>query len=402
MSGMALVLLILAGLIVGVVLALIGWLLRDAAKKQVPVDAGLAAQLNVDDAEGFTSGRPVARTVGARSCVLRHIQGNKDHPPGVSFTFPDIVLPRLTVAREEPFHRFFKKIGLTEEIATGDVRFDDLCFLLTDDTRFYRDFFSDPRKREAVRAIFTADPGVGKLLATSAGLSVISRVRTTPSGVVLPTLSPEAMTKIVSVLDPGPQWRSTDHDSLHAGTRPLAGMLPRVVALSAMIGLVLTLGVIMLAAGVTVYRTTDHDFLWDYALCALVPLTFFGVLLFRGLRGRAWSHLAFVPMALVSLLAFPLAGMGGAAFLNGYLDESPAVTRTVRVLEKSIRRNKSSLSYSVTISDWRPGWPGLTFSVSKYLYDSVKAGDPLDVVTHPGYLGQEWVESIAAAGIFPE
>ncbi|MBP7867136.1 MAG: hypothetical protein KA419_14460 [Acidobacteria bacterium] len=402
MSGLALTLMILFVVIIGIVVVLLAWLLRDAVKKEVPVDAGLAAQLNVDDPEGFNAGRPAIRTIGDRQCVLRHIQGNKNHPSGVSFTFPDILLPRLTVIREQSVQKFFKKIGLTAELATGDPRFDDLFFLLTDETVYYRDYFSDTRRRETVRAIFTADPGVVKIQATSAGLSVISHARTTPSGVVLPTLSPEAMTKLVSDLDAGPGWQSSHVEPLHAGNRPLAGMLPRVAALAALTGLVLVLGVIMLAAGSVMYRLLDFDFLSEFVLYSLLALCVFWMLLFKGLRGHAWSHLAFLPMALVSLLAFPLAGMGGSVFLNGYLDPSPPVKRHATVLNKSIRTNKSSRTYYVTFSDWRPGRSELTFSVSKYFHDSVKAGDPLDVITHPGYLGQEWVASISAAGVFPE
>lgn len=375
---------------------------RGAFKARSRGAAGLAEQLGVENARDFAAGRPVVHTVDGLQCVLRYIRGGKNQPSGVSFTFPDVLLPKLTVTREGAFQKYFKKIGLTAELATGDSRFDDDFFLLTDETEYYRNYFSEVKRREAVRALFAADPAVTRVQTTSAGLSVVCQVRTTLKGVVPPLLSTRDAANAAQALNAGQEWRSTHFDPLHAGTRPLSGMLPRVVALAVLIGLLFIAGLIALITGSVTYRMTELGLLRDFLLYSLIPLAAFWLVLFKGLRGYSWSHLAFVPMALVSIAAFPLAGMGSAVFLNGYLDDSPAVVRQVTVLDKHTRKNKNSRSYHVTFSGWKPDQPSLTYSVSRHFYEGIQKDDPLEVITHAGYLGHEWVESIRAGEGEPE
>ncbi|MBP7867134.1 MAG: hypothetical protein KA419_14450 [Acidobacteria bacterium] len=364
--------------------------------------AGLAERLGVENARDFTAGRPVVHTVDGVQCVLRYIRGGKNQPSGVSFTFPDVLLPKLTVTREGVWQKFFKKIGLTTELATGDPRFDDDFYLLTDETEYYRNYFSDAGRREAIRALFAADPAVARVQTTSAGLSVVCQVRATLKGVVSPLLGTRDAANAARALDAGPEWRSAHFTPLHADIRPLSGMLPRVVALAALIGLLLVAGLIALITGSVSFRLTEYGLIRDFFLYSLVPLAAFWLVLFKGLRGYSWSHLAFVPMALVSIAAFPLACMGSAVFLNGYLDESPAVIRQVTVLDKYSRKNKNSRSYHVTFSGWKPDQPSLTYSVSRHFYDGIDKDDALEVVTHAGYLGHEWVESIRTGESEPE
>ncbi len=392
MNSVALVLLSVLLLVGALVLALVIVL----AKKKFPGfsrgSGEMAARMGVDE-QAFASGKPVQVWVEGQVCTVRYTRPGKNQPPGVVMAFPEIRLPRLTILREGFWQRFSKRIGLTAELATGDSSFDDKFFLLTEEGTFYKSFFQDSGRRAGVRDLFGADPTLRKVVASAAGLVLTFQARQR----MLPTLAPVRAAEMLAGFrrydGHAYDHLADEHSSL------LGGMFLRVLAYSILVGAVLVGGLVSLIAGSIVYRLTDSSLLLTGLTWGILPLLTVWLASFYGLRGHSWSHCAFFPLFFASLVAFPLAGMGSATFLNGYLDDSRPSTHHVVVLNKYYRKNKNSRTYYVTFTGWKSEQPSLTFSVPLSLYESVDQGSDLVVLSHPGYFHAEWVESIQRGAV---
>ncbi len=92
---------------------------------------------------------------------------------------------------------------------------------------------------------------------------------------------------------------------------------------------------------------------------------------------------------------------GGIEYTNGSLDSSEGVPHTVKVTAKKITKGKKSDSYSIIVSSWREGHTTEKLDVPESLYNTLVAGSSeIEVISHAGALGMEWVEPLRDRGAF--
>lgn len=94
---------------------------------------------------------------------------------------------------------------------------------------------------------------------------------------------------------------------------------------------------------------------------------------------------------------------GGIELANGKFDTSPGVPHQVKVTAKNVSHGKRSESYSITVSSWREGHSSEKLDVPEQVFNSLQAGSSqIEVVSHQGALGMEWIEPIKARGQFQQ
>ena len=119
---------------------------------------------------------------------------------------------------------------------------------------------------------------------------------------------------------------------------------------------------------------------------------FFLIIALKLIKGRSCSHRELIIILVLSLVAFPGAGMGLGAFLNGWLDQSGSTSHVVLVMEKYTTSTKNGKNYHLALKSWRKNKYSESLRVSSGEYMRVKPDiTKMKIVTKPGYYGFEWV-----------
>jgi len=300
------------------------------------------------------------------------------------------------VTREGGVERFFKRMNVDSEVQTGDRDFDDGYYLITDDKDFTWQVLSDSRKRQAVEALFNLgfnvvtvdtdlveaviepyDPqhalgdndraAAAKWLQALAHHLPVGGMSTAPAGFYL-----------------SPRYRTHSLDGPRTPRRVFAVVFPLLLEPA---------GIFMVLLGVFNYQPLDP---WSLVFKSLLPsgvmLLIYLRLAMTWLRGRATSHRDMIMAFILALTAFPVAGAGAALFVNGYLDQSPALRHVQRVTDKYFTRSKDSINYYLVVDSWRGGGTE-EIRVNEVSYREAQVGrSRITLVSHAGYFGYEWVK----------
>lgn len=128
-----------------------------------------------------------------------------------------------------------------------------------------------------------------------------------------------------------------------------------------------------------------------YLYAGLIAAPFFGGLGLLAARrgGRSSFRWAMNGIVMGGLM------VGGLVeLMNGKFDSSPAVVHQAKVLEKHEERHKRTVSHMVSLASWRPGHNTEKMRVSENEYAKVVPGTTMmEVKTHAGFFGIEWIES---------
>lgn len=390
------ILIVLATLVVD--LFLVVFVLKKAFDKKRRGDDAMKRSFGEVDWETLRRGKPVSADHKGRRFVLQYGKGQKNSPPTLTVTMPDVAWPALGVWRENAVHRFSKRIGLVEEMATGDREFDGKFYVETADTAFYKHFLGDPSRRKAVRDLFDAqEPPARKIMAGKGGVGM----RISPFNV-----KPEAQFQLGSYQDllarlvEGMDGRSSTVP--HGADPGKSGFVVRAVACYAVAAAAVVLGVVALGVGFSHYTPLESGFILGGLKFALPLVALFWYFAYLALRGRSSSHRVFFPLIAVALIGGILLGLGGTVYTNGRWDRGGTSVNVGEIEDKYVRKNKNSRSYYLVVRSWNK--PGDTYKigVGAALYSRADAGMKLRVTTRPGYWGQEWIESFDCPGAQPE
>jgi predicted RNA-binding Zn-ribbon protein involved in translation (DUF1610 family) len=104
--------------------------------------------------------------------------------------------------------------------------------------------------------------------------------------------------------------------------------------------------------------------------------------------GRLRTIYVYSSLALLLLALLPL--------LNGWLDGSPASAVKATVIQKTAVLNRSTTSYRLTVSSWRPGRSVEELRVGARTYDNVFVGNTITVAVHKGFFGLPWDGAVSS------
>ena len=334
-------------------------------------------------------GKEVPGIYNGRDYFQLYNPGGKNVPSSYTIKIECSSSGIFSVGRETGFDRFFKSLGVTREIQTGDKDFDQKFFINTNALEFTRAFFMNPEKCLSVKNIFEH------------GFTKVEHDGKTMAAICSPVqfkepLDQTAIQKIVSFLVELSE-HINEHPDEGAFQVNKGWKIKRIAAFSIPI-LLFMVGIPTFFFGLFEYTPLDK---WELFLRTLKfsgpSFLFFLIIALKLIKGRSSSHRELIIILILSLVAFPGAGMGLGTFLNGWLDQSGSTSHEVLVMEKYTTSTKNGKNYHLVLKSWRKNRYSEKLQVSSSEYARVKPDrTKMKVVTKPGYYGFEWV---VAAGI---
>lgn len=315
-----------------------------------------------------------------------YVPGGKSRPPAFHISVACVTPYTLVMAREGAVDRWAKRVGLAQEVTTGDPAFDRVCYVQSDAPEFARAYCDAADKRLAVQRLFQA--GAAKVAldgeTVRAIWSPVQSLRTVAAASVVT----EALTSL----------RALTLDLPTAMIRPTGAVVAlerfrrRAILTMTPFALILV-GMGLWAAGDAWFQPLDHGRLFLESLkYSLAAMGLFWWLALRLLAGSSSAHRDLARVVLVSLIAFPFSGFGLGMTLNGCLDGAPAARHHVPVVS-TYRTGRHNRTHYVVVRSWRSGRPMEHLRVPLAVYQRVRQETRLTVTTKPGALGCEWIQS---------
>lgn len=367
-------------IIIGI-LAVVAYAVMRAIKRKREQQAEFA-----DGSEMVAKGTAGEGTYEGTTYRYKHFKGTDKAPPYFSIMIPCTSSGAFSITPETKFDRFFKKLGICVEINTHDPGFDDAFYINTNTIPFTRSFLEKSENRRSIQTLFQ----LGFNYLKHDGQNLTITWRRFPRGT---QMEMETMEKAVALLVE--QGSSLTKITTYETPEPTTWKQKRLFAFAIPILLTIT-GITALIIGLSKYRPLDSGKMFvdslKFSLPLLVLFTWFSI---RLLRGRSSSHRELIAVFFISLFAFPFAGFGYRAFLNGSLDDSPAAVHQVIVLNKYYSRSKNNYTYYAVVNSWRKPESEEKLRISKSFYNYLQPGSStITVKTKPGKFGFEWIVEI--------
>ncbi len=330
--------------------------------------------------------RQTFRQVGMNFRYQKY-QGSRNSPPSFSlFLECPVTGGEFEIATESAVDRFFKNIGITLEVQTGDEVFDGRCFIASNTPEFAKECFASAERRETVKRLW--DIKVRKIVYRGQSLALIWQGQTSHAdGVSNLKESLDLMAVLIRDL---PQY----HEIVSlAGSGP-AGPAERNLVMG-IAGASSALGVLSLIWTNLQYPLFDPAGLFLFSLKFSVPaLAVFIVLAVRTLSGRSRSHRDLLLACGLALAGFLFTGYGVVALYNGMADLSAPASHIALIQNKEMHRSKNSRSYHLYVRSWKSGRALEDLNTGSGIFNWVIPGKHEAVVrTRAGKLGFEWLVS---------
>ena len=314
-----------------------------------------------------------------------YVEGSRNTPPSfhLSIAAPSGAEFRLT--RESAAHRFFKRIGISVEVQTGDRTFDDAVYIQSDDPGLVRSAFAERRRREAAQRLLGL--GYNRVLLNKGRLEAQIHPFRDTTLVDSPRLE-TALRALGSI---------AEHlDQVLGGVRR-APNNSRTALRAVFYSLSIGSAVVGLAAffrGSAEYPPLDRFELFLASLkYGLGGYAIYALLAFSRLRGSSSSHVHLLTNLTVGLFGLPALAVGLLTLLNGQLDQGPRSEHLVTVQGKRHSHSRDSDTYYIKFASWRAGHRQDEIGVGHGFYNRVEPGKSrVRLVTAPGRYGYEWVE----------
>ena len=318
----------------------------------------------------------------------RYFAGSKNSPSYFRIAITCRSEGDFEVTKESRVDTFFKKLGVSSEVQTGDPEFDKEFYVVTENPDFAFAIFIREENRKAVREIFRL------------GFNSIKHDGEVMEAVWSPFLLKED-------LDPAFITATVPHLSALSGAMPViprpissdGWRAKRAAAFAAPIILIIV-GFASMAMGLRWFPALDEGALFLDSLSYSLPLLALSLWIsVKLVKGRASSHKDLIGIILLFLTAFPVAGFGLEVFLNGWLDNAPPATHLGRVDNKYSTSSKNNTNYYVVLESWRKPRTTEKLQVDFSLYGKISSGRSwMNVETKPGRFGFEWIWSYSLAG----
>ena len=316
----------------------------------------------------------------------QYIAGSRNSPSIFKLGLACPSRGEFRIAKESRFDSFFKRLGITVEIQTGEGEFDRDFFIQTDSVPFTRSYLMSPDKREAVRKLFAL--GYDRVNLDGQRMEAV--------------ISPFAQSEFK-----GGDFVEATLTELRRLTRDLPEEAAGYRALGVPVwkfrrGFIYAVSIAGVIAGAALlfvankfWPPLDGGAMFLYSLHYIVPAyLLFLVVAVAFLKGRSSSHKDLLINLLIALIGFPISGYFGVMAANGYLDPAGGSDHEVLAMHKHVTRSRDRKHYHVTTETWRDSRTEEKIEVSYDTYYKIKPGSTaLVVTTKPGRLGFEWLVS---------
>jgi len=280
--------------------------------------------------------------------------------------------------------RWFRRIGYTEAILSGDPDFDGRWSVESDDGEFARALVQRPEVRAAIARL-------GKLGSRALAHSrrrLVAVVATRVRGRDARRERDQAVREQLAAID------RAIAKLLQSRLFPNNGGRLRLAIIAVLLALVLIAGLVGMAFGGNelIPGELGRLALWSLLFSAPLTLAFCGAMA-RLLAGRSASHRDLGVVVLLAVFALPAAGIGASALINAWADEGPPAARRLAVIQLVRERRDDGKRYeSFAIV---PAWRSDRGPTQRIRLSGTQAGhvvpgrSELAITTSPGRLGFE-------------
>jgi hypothetical protein len=381
-----LVVLVFVALYAGFVYLVMRWARGLRTRRAQAVASALAGAgatiVAVRPPTGMKGSATIDLTLGGRSAVFEIRPYLRDWYL-LSIAVPSAPLPYVLIRPERAADQLGKRMGFNREVQVGDAAFDAAAFI---DTAERDDVVRRLLERPEVRAAVLAILATGYHVEMSPDGLRASRLQMKMAPIATGTL-PAAIAALEALAP------------LLPALPPTSFARPHWFRSRSMVFGALAIAVIGFAAAgaagaavhpVAVQRDILSGFAVGFALWGAVVAALFFLL-----RGGTHSIKQFFLAAFLLLLGVPTAGTMLVFLANSALDGSPAVTHHVTVIAvPKPSTGKKKRNNQVTFTSWRPDHDQLVIGVPYAHLGNLKVGDAVDITTHAGAFGWEWVAEV--------
>jgi len=263
------------------------------------------------------------------------------------------------------------------QVTTGDEAFDRDLEVRAEDVIAAGAFFADGARRAAVRRLLAA--GAAAVDQDEAELTVrwSPVVRAADLDAVDP---PAAMDSMRALAGPAP----APPVLAAARARPARRIPAQMAVMLAVIAFVVLAGL-----AEDIYQPLDDTRVWTDTLVWSVPLAAMAALGLWRAGSRVTRRQRETAPWIGACLLVPLAARGAAIAVNGGLDWGTPSAHVARVVGAAVEGRRAHL---LLVGSWRRSGTE-RIRVPEGVFDAVRAGSRVTVVTRPGRLGYEWIVS---------
>jgi hypothetical protein len=313
----------------------------------------------------------------------KYFEGSKNSPSYFEVSVDCPSKGEFRIGRETRWDVFFKRVGISAEIQTGDAAFDRDFYIRTDSIAFTEHFFRSAEKRRSVSRLFALNY---KEL-THDGASLAVRMSPFRPATHRDKLALESVVRDLALLAESPP--QDYFEALVIGTPAWKLRRAGVFAVAIASGV---MGFALLMWGERSFTPLDGTHLLtsslEYSLPALLVFVISSIVL---LKGRSSSHTELLTSWAIALIGFPLFGIGATLTVNGFLDPGDPTIHVAEILDKHVSGSGRSVSRRVYVRSWREGRDRERLEVGSDAYARAKVGSAMRITTKTGRLGFEWI-----------
>lgn len=294
----------------------------------------------------------------------------------------------LNIHRERPSDRWFKSLGLSREVQTGDAAFDCLVYVACDHSGMHELLQQSAPLRAAIRAAITA--GFESIRHDGNVLWLDRKSTKGPSDedrAVLAQLAHELrdLDRALAMRRAPYIWRALGCEAVAWGVAAF-GIASIPVAIYSL-GISLSVGELLLIG-------------LGGALAGFIVLESLVILL---LRGSSRARLVLIECTILFLVSFPAIGVQSAVDINEkagpVISESGERTLLASNMRTTGAGRRRRTTYTFTLESGGPiGGCEMptTVRVPRALYTEVQPGERVEITVSSGAIGLKWMELRAA------
>lgn len=284
----------------------------------------------------------------------------------------------FVINREKDADRFFKRIGFSTEVQTGDAEFDSEFYLIGTSSEYVKALFASAKNREVPRKLF----GLGFDSVQLHGSKFSATKRNASLLLDLPSLK-ETVEQMESLRAP-----SSGAAMEMPKTRITMSHIRAVCSGMAFIAVVLFF--------TASYVTEPIVNGWWYAAQSILPkavsaIAVLFIIAVIALRGRASAHYELFFIVAMGMPSILFGGWGAIILANQFLDKSELQAHKTVLVDYYKEKSKRSAKYYLVFKSWHPGGGTLVIEAPPERYSMASRHKHWIIRTHQGYLGFEWV-----------
>lgn len=338
------------------------------------------------------------RLVGTELCEVNGIKfylkvhKSKYGVESVSFGIPFHSRSLFKITPQSKWDHFFMRLGLANEVQTGDASFDRAFFIASDCSAFRHELRKDSSTRDLIEDAFG---GNGKSISAD-GKTLWFHYKGDPRGDEALLNRCFNFHKWISTIDQ--KWPGGIGDPYLIKTILIEGIIWSIAGYS-------VVGFMEWALASEDLHLHPYQLMKYGVLFGLVASVIFVLLVAFVMQGSSRAHRIVRESIIVLLLVFPFGGMHLISDLNTHLDRNESYLVEAQVLDMRVqehrgRRGRRSYSYHMQINP-KAEPQGLalprSIRVSNSDYQRFKSGQTIEIQIGPGYFKSPWYKSFSHA-----